>query len=220
VRRALAAGAVCLAAWHAAAAVLDGDAARGQALARSERCLECHSTLAHGASPGTLACPKLAGQARAYLVKQLLDFRNGERRHTIMTVMAAGLREADVADIASYFGSLPPMHGDGSGELALARTLFLEGDAPRGIPACAQCHGPAGQGATLGGVTAPRIGGQDRPYLEFQLRDWREGVRANSTGALMNRVARDLTDAEIEALAGYVSGLQPPAVRDGAEAHR
>jgi cytochrome c553 len=79
---------------------------------------------------------------------------------------------------------------------------------------------PPASGATLGGVTAPRIGGQDRPYLEFQLRDWREGVRANSTGGLMNRVARDLTDAEIEALAGFVSGLQPPATPDGAEARR
>lgn len=213
LKRAALVAALCLAAQAGTAAErpAPGNARLGQAKALAERCLECHSPLAHDAERSSTTAarfPKLAGQAPAYIEKQLRDFRSGARRHEIMSVMAAGIAEADIADLAAYFGSLPAMHGDGAGDHPLARRLVLEGDATRGIPACASCHDPAGAAAAT--LPAPRIGGQERPYLEFQLRDWRSGDRANSPGGVMNRIAAELSEAEIEALARYLSGLSPP----------
>jgi cytochrome c553 len=51
------------------------------------------------------------------------------------------------------------------------------------------------------------IGGQHRAYLRAQLIHWGSGERSNSTDGVMNKVAKSLTDAEIEALTDYLSGL-------------
>jgi cytochrome c553 len=181
----------------------------GRTKARDERCVECHLTEPH--DPERLGTsserfPKLVGQVPAYLVKQLQDFRGGTRRHEIMTVMAAELADDDIAHIAGYFASLPLMRGGpASGVRVDAPVLYSEGDASRGIAACASCHGPAGKQPLAGPVPIPVIGGQERPYLEYQLRDWRAGERHNSPGGLMNQQTQALTEREIEALARYLS---------------
>jgi cytochrome c553 len=51
------------------------------------------------------------------------------------------------------------------------------------------------------------IGGQHNAYLRAQLLNWRSGERGNSPGGMMNKAAKSLTDAEIEALSDYLSGL-------------
>jgi cytochrome c553 len=58
-----------------------------------------------------------------------------------------------------------------------------------------------------GNATNPVIGGQRKSYLRAQLQHWRNGERSNSPGGVMNKVAKNLTDAEIEALTDYLSGL-------------
>ncbi|MEH6563145.1 MAG: c-type cytochrome, partial [Marinobacter sp.] len=52
------------------------------------------------------------------------------------------------------------------------------------------------------------LGGQNAEYLAKQLQAYRDGTRANgSNAAIMMDVASRLTDAEIEAVASYISGL-------------
>jgi len=207
-------GAVCVVMCVAAQSTIAtprGDALIGKEKADSERCIECHSIDPRLSGPdngtgGRFA--KLAGQAPDYLVKQIRNFRSGQRRHDFMAMMARSIDDVDAADIAAYFASLPPMRGDGSGDTLTARTLYSRGDLTRGITACVECHGEAGKGRAIGsGVSLPAIGGQDARYLEKQLTEWRSGERRNSPDGAMNRVTRALTDDEIRTLANYLAGL-------------
>jgi len=183
-----------------------GDARIGRDKAESERCLECHVTARHNVTTeGRFA--KLTGQVPEYMVKQIRNFRSGERRHDFMAIMARSIDDADAADIAAFFAEQEPMQGDGSGDNAAARALYERGDAARQIVACVQCHGERGKGTTVNGVRSPVIGGQEARYIEKQLLDWRSGERRNSADGAMNRVTKALTDSEIQALSDYLAGL-------------
>lgn len=202
----------CLAALAlAGAAAAGGDPVAGQRKSDDERCQECHG---HDGNAGDIEdgvgnigkFPKLAGQFPEYIVKQIRNFRSGERNHEFMTLMARSVGDADLADIAAYFAGQKRMQGDGGGN-PRGRELFVRGDPGRNIAPCAACHGEAGKGSVAGGAVAPVIGGQHRRYLHKQLVEWRAGERRNSPGGVMNGIAAGLTDADIDALVDYVSGL-------------
>jgi cytochrome c553 len=184
-----------------------GDPVAGKEKADAGRCLECHGS--DGLS-GDTRIPNHAGQYAGYLAKQLNDFQSGARQHAVMSVMAEDLDAADIADMAAYFAAQKPMQGrDGSPNRTVPH-LFLHGDAGRDIPACAGCHGQHGEGRENGdGTVYPVIGGQRKAYLHSQLVGWKLGERQNSLNGVMNRIAGRLSDDEIEALADYLSGLQP-----------
>lgn len=179
-----------LAAWA-------GNVEAGRIKSESERCQECHGADGNGnGEDGKFA--RLAGQYPAYIVKQLQDFRSGARKHDYMMIMARSLDEPDLADIAAYYGGLPSMRGEATqANTETARRLFA---------ACAACHGPQGKG--IGNAAFPVIGGQDVKYLRNQLLAWRSGERRNSPGGAMNEATKHLTDAEIDVLAHYLSGIQ------------
>ena len=71
------------------------------------------------------------------------------------------------------------------------------------VATCAPCHGFEGIGKD---VEIPNLAGQHDVYLTYQLRAFRGGKRKHPD---MSFMARDLTDAEIDALASYYSGLPP-----------
>ena len=77
-----------------------GDATAGQA--RAALCAPCHG--ADGHSPTDL-WPNLAGQKAGYLVKQLMDFRDGSRDNPMMSPMAKQLTDEDIENLAAYFSS-------------------------------------------------------------------------------------------------------------------
>ena len=165
-------------------------------------CKGCHG--AEGISFVDLI-PNLAGQHAAYTAKQLRDFQSGARTHQIMSAVSRSVTAAELADISAYFSGLKTMQGDGSGDNPAAEKLFRNGDAARGIPSCAGCHGEKGKAPAK--AIYPVIGGQHGEYLRVQLFHFRGGDRSNSPDAVMNRVAKNLTDAEIESLSDYLSGL-------------
>lgn len=179
-----------------------GNAAAG--MDKSMLCQGCHGE--DGNSMETMI-PKLAGQYAVYITKQLRNFQTGARKHQIMSAMAATINDADLADIAAYFASQKKMAGDGSGDNPVGKNLFTKGDSTRGIPPCMSCHGVNGKGQSPTIATYPVIGGQQKGYLRGQLINWRSGDRANSPDGIMNKVAKSLTDSEIDSLADYISGL-------------
>ncbi|OAB55563.1 hypothetical protein AY600_08580 [Phormidium willei BDU 130791] len=66
---------------------------------------------------------------------------------------------------------------------------------------CAGCHG-----AELGGSGAiPTLRGHSAEYIRFQLTVLKSGERQ---ATVMNRLAAGYSDAEIDALADYLSQLQ------------
>jgi cytochrome c553 len=193
------------------AAVFKGDAIAGKVKAEDERCQECHG---HDGNANDIEdgignigkVPRLAGQLPSYLMKQIRDFRSGVRQNDTMFIMARSLNDRDAADIFAYFSS-QKVTSEKGGDADLGRHLFMHGDAARSIPACAGCHGEAGQGQLAGDSVYPRLAGQHRRYVTKQLTEWRAGERKNSQGGIMNVIARQLSDNDIDQLAGYVAGL-------------
>ena len=84
-----------------ASPVFAGDAAAGKG--KSVMCAACHGAAGVSAVP---TYPNLAGQKEAYLTKQLKDFKSGKRNDPTMKGMAAGLSDADIANLAAYYSSL------------------------------------------------------------------------------------------------------------------
>ena len=170
---------------------------------KSELCQGCHGE--KGVSLDEMI-PHLAGQYAPYIAKQLRDFQTGARTHQILRALAMTINDAELMDIATFFANQKKMQGKGQRDNPTGKKIFMKGDPSRKIPACDSCHGVNGKGQGPHISTYPVIGGQYKGYLRAQLINWRSGERANSPGAMMNKIAEHLTDDEIEALAGYISG--------------
>ena len=68
-------------------------------------CMGCHGIQSYRtAYPEVYHVPKIAGQTPEYIVKALQAYRNGERGHPSMTGIAGSLTDADMADLAAYYG--------------------------------------------------------------------------------------------------------------------
>ncbi len=66
-------------------------------------CISCHGV--DGITVNGL-WPNLAGQQKHYLVQQLLAYRNDERIHPIMQVIAKEINEAQIDAVAEYYSQL------------------------------------------------------------------------------------------------------------------
>jgi cytochrome c553 len=91
-------------AWLAALPALaqaPGDVKAGREKARA--CAVCHGQLGLAAAPDA---PNLAGQPVAYMITQLRAYRSGMRRHEVMGVIARGLTDEDIADLAGWYNAL------------------------------------------------------------------------------------------------------------------
>ena len=73
--------------------------------------------------------------------------------------------------------------------------------------ACAGCHGAEGVSSN---PAWPILAGQQKGYLVAALRAYREGMRKNQ---VMAGMAKSLSDADVDALAAYFSGVRPPEAR-------
>ncbi|WP_043319816.1 cytochrome c [Microbulbifer sp. HZ11] len=190
-----------------------GDASAGQAKAAA--CVACHGVDGNSPAP---TFPKIAGLGEKYLLKQMHDIKDGARKVPEMTGMLDNLNDQDMADVAAYFAAqniqisgsdqftVMLNNGDTVNALELGRKIFRAGNADTGVAACMGCHSPTGQGNAPAGY--PRLSGQYAEYVEKQLKAFREGTRANDGDArTMRTVARQLSDAEIKAVANYVAGL-------------
>lgn len=180
-----------------------GDASKGRELANT-LCGACH-----GADGNSTAAeyPSLAGQPPEYINKQLRNFKSGARKDPIMGPMVAALSAADMLNVATYFSAqtLRPRLAKAVVRTAEGQRLYKGGNAASGIPACASCHGPAGEGVP---VQFPRLAGQQATYLQSQLAGFRNGDRTNDSGKMMQAIARKMTDHEMHAVAEYISGLR------------
>jgi cytochrome c553 len=208
-RLALAAATFACAALTYAQAPAKPEPNKAQAIV-GQVCAACHAPDGNSVAP---ANPKIAGQFREYLAKQLRDFKaqpgkKPARASAIMNGMAASLSDADVGNLAAYFAGqrLKPAAATDKDLAAQGQKLWRGGNAASGIPACAGCHGPAGAGIP---AQFPRLSGQFPEYVTAQLKAFREGARENDPNSVMRGVAARLTDREISALAQYAAGLRP-----------
>jgi cytochrome c553 len=184
---------------------LDRDPARGGRL-YAKHCSSCHGPEALGDSVRVI--PSLAGQRRAYLIKQLADFTELERESETMhsTLARSGVTEPqDWVDIAAYLNSQPVATfqetGDGQG-VELGEAIFQE--------QCASCHEEDGRGDDDGFV--PSLRNQHYSYLLRQSRGLASWHRHNVEPDLV-RFLDSLDVDELTAVADYLSRMRGP-VRD------
>lgn len=187
-------------------AMAGGDATAGQASAAI--CAACHGQ--DGATGLDPTYPNLAGQNEKYLLAQLRMIRDGDRNIPLMAGQLNGKSDADLADLAAYYASLPVKTGQAQADeetLALAEAIYRGGILEKGVAACTACHAPTGNGNSQAGY--PSIGGQPAGYTIAQLTAYRETERTSDEafGGMMQGVARGLTDKEIAAVASYIQGL-------------
>jgi cytochrome c553 len=173
------------------------DAARNLAMGV---CASCHGPEGRSTDP---LVPRLAGQQRMYIEAQLKSFRTQSRSdpaaHDYMWGVAATLNDSITVALADYYSSQPPVPGTpgDSPTSAAGKQLYEKGDPGRGIQACATCHGANAQGTSI----FPRLAGQHSEYLVKQMQMLRVRLRASP---VMHGVLKDITDADISALAGYL----------------
>lgn len=171
---------------------------------KAAMCFSCHGEDGNSTDP---QFPKLAGQYGSYITKQVRNYLASTRSHMVMSGMAAAVSDQDLDDIAAYFASQPMMKGAHPSGNKMGKKLFENDDLSRMMVRCNSCHGATGKGLDPGNPVYPVIGGQHKDYLLKQLIDFRKGVRNNSPGGVMNITVHRLSDAELEALADYISGL-------------
>lgn len=166
------------------------------------RCAVCHGR--EGESANAIY-PRLAAQHPDYMVKQLMDFRDGRRKGDAMPEMAKDLTDPQIRELAAWFSSRPPgSRKPRDPDLAgVGRYIFTQGNPYSGVAACTSCHGENGYGTQ----TLPRLAGQHPVYLETQLKEFGSRARTNDN-AIMHTIASKLTELERHAVAAYIGGLQ------------
>ena len=181
-----------------------GDPQAGEQSAAA--CQACHGQ--GGAIPIMGVYPKISGLGEKYLHNQLVAIQEDKRVIVEMTGQLTGKSDQDLQDLAAYFANQDMGVNQANPDLIEAgQALYRGGNMAAGVPACAGCHSPSGNGNAPGGY--PALGGQNAEYVAKQLLAYRTGERGNgNNAAIMMDVAAKLTDAEIEAVANYVSGLK------------
>ena len=165
------------------------------------RCALCHGADGQSLSP---QYPKLAAQSAEYLIKQLFNFKTGQRTSTIMQDMTNRLTAADIHAVADYF-SRQPSQPQPAADLELAavgRYIYFRGNSFSGVSACVTCHGVYAGGSAM----LPRLAGQHAAYLEAQLNNFRQRLRLNDQA--MHSVVAGLTEMEIKAVAQYLTSQE------------
>jgi len=89
--------------------VLSGNAAGadGEALYAEKLCASCHGPT--GNEPILSTYPKIAGQNKEYLIRQMNDIKSGDRDNgasTAMRGLVANLGDDEIVAIAEYLSSL------------------------------------------------------------------------------------------------------------------
>ncbi len=174
------------------AAAQDVEAGR----AKAQACAACHGADGNAVSADF---PSLAGQTWRYLYVQLRDFKEGRRSNPLMSPMAAALSRDDMMAIANFYAAQPLKPAAFAVDDAKARL----GKAKADETLCTMCH----LGGLLGQNEIPRLAGQNYPYLVAQLLAFKARTRTNDAGT-MTSVAQTLSEADIDHLGHYLTGLR------------
>jgi cytochrome c553 len=178
---------------------------------RALACAACHGKEGRATRDGFF--PRIAGKPAGYLYNQLRNFREGRRQYPMMTYMVGHLSDAYLRELADYFSGLhlpyPPAQPPDAAPEALARgrTLALSGDAARGIPACASCHGAALTGRL---PAIPSLVGLPRDYLNAQFGAWRNGARHATAPDCMAQISERLDPRDVAAVSAWLAAQPVP----------
>ena len=186
---------------------LPGIALSGQGGAKVESLIAESCAGCHGVDGNSVvdAFPKLAGQQKVYLLREMKDYKEGRRQSDVMVPILAPLSEEDLTAIAAYYADQTPTPGvvTRSELLPLGKRVYLEGNTKSGVPSCDGCHEENGEGSKK----FPRVAGQHAAYALDQVAQYASGKRSNGV-KVMRTIAERLTKEEAEAVSEYMTSLK------------
>jgi cytochrome c553 len=157
---------------------------------KAQSCAGCHG--ANGIPADPKSTPVIWGQTEAYIVKQLHNYKTGDRQNPLMEAIAKTIKIEDMRPIARYFaGKTWP---DNPAKNASATE-------PAGMAVCKTCHQPNFQGALPG----PRLAGLSYEYLIAQMQQFANDRRTNNED--MPKIMKDISESDRQAMAHYLAGL-------------
>lgn len=171
-------------AGDALATELTGDRDAGRKLAG--QCRVCHGLDGYAQIP---IAPHIGGEPASYLRAQLTAFRDGERQHEMMSIVARSLTDQQIADLAAWY----------AGHRVTAELTADPANAPA---LCVECHGADGLHVL---ENAPNLAGETNIYIDTQLKAFRSGKRVNE---IMTPIAAELTDEQIRAAADWYAAVK------------
>ena len=181
-----------------------GDIKKGEG--KIAMCIGCHGIVGYQASfPEIHKVPMISGQGAQYIVSALNAYKKGERKHPTMRGVAATLSDQDMADVAAYYEA----HGKIQGAVPLADAPSANGVAAELVAkgACVSCHGGSFSKPLV--PTYPKIAGQHADYLYVALKAYKteNNPQVGRANGVMGGIAKQFSNAELKALANYVSSL-------------
>jgi cytochrome c553 len=185
-----------------------GDVSQAELKAKIDYCKTCHGLQGQGFR-GSYPMPRLAGQQPEYLVNQLKAFIERRRNNPVMFNVAHVLSPSMENALAEQFNRLDPkpLGGGPKENLTEGKKIYLEGIPKSDVPPCASCHGDDAKGRDA----FPRLAGQLHDYVHKKLTNWdkERGQDKNNpdNSAIMQPIAHNLSEAQIRAVAGYLSTL-------------
>jgi len=177
-----------------------GDIEAGKAVAAAN-CARCHGLDGISKKPGI---PHLSGQHADYIWAGLFVYKNGERNNRTMHGIVDKLGQADMVNVAAYYGSLPPFSQiphQTAGPLPVDEDPFAE--VKEATAECAGCHGEDGNSDVPG---VPSLAGQHVAYLIAAVRAYQDGLRKSDE---MQGFAESLDGPTIEDMAYYYAAMIP-----------
>ena len=175
--------------------------------AKVAMCLGCHGIVGYQASfPEVHKVPKISGQSAKYIVAALTAYKNGDRKHPTMRSVAEPMSEQDMADVAAYYETHGRQNAKPAAE-AVSKQPSAQVAALLQKAACVSCHG-ANFSKPID-PSYPKIGGQHADYLFVALKAYKTENNASvgRSNGVMAAIAKQFSNAELKALAGYVGSL-------------
>jgi cytochrome c553 len=176
---------------------------------KMDYCKTCHGQSGQGFR-GYYPIPRLAGQQTEYSLNQLKAFVEHRRKNNIMFNVAHDLDSGTLTALAKQFNGLNPNPLGGAPKqlIPAGKKIYEEGIPESSVPPCSACHGADAKGREQ----FPRLAGQLHDYIFNKLTSWSKERGQDSKNpdisAVMEPIAHSLTEAQIRAVAAYVSYLK------------
>jgi len=161
-------------------------------------CNACHGPNGNSTQKGV---PSLTGLHPDYIQAAIMSYKNGNRKHEMMTTLVSYLSDVESEKVSLYYATQVPektkIKGEGS-----------ENEARKIVGQCNNCHGTNGSSEK---PKIPTLAGQDVSYLFHAIKAYKSGARKHED---MQKAVMDLSQEDIKNITTYYGNQKPLAVKE------
>jgi len=172
---------------------------------------EAHCQLCHGMNgvKARSGAPFIASLEQDYLIRSMMSYINGSRKHVEMQRITQILKPDDLANVSAYYASLQtPWHGaiadTQSKSILKDKNALREGRLI--AKSCDGCHGEKGRSSKH--VNTPSLAGIPLEYFIPALNSYFNGQRDHQLMAMFKEML-DGQDAKIRGIAAHYAVQKP-----------